>query len=68
MSRIAHLVRDAEIHINDRPLPAVTFSAGIAIAPLHGADSDGLLRAADKALYAAKQAGRDRVFSVGETG
>ena len=68
LSRIANLVRDAEIHINDRPLPAVTFSAGIAIAPLHGADPDALLRAADQALYAAKQAGRDRVFSVGETG
>jgi diguanylate cyclase (GGDEF)-like protein/PAS domain S-box-containing protein len=68
LSRIANLVRDAEIHTHDRPLPAVTFSAGIALAPLHGENPDALLRAADQALYAAKQAGRDRVFTVGETG
>jgi diguanylate cyclase (GGDEF)-like protein/PAS domain S-box-containing protein len=68
IARIANLLRDAEIHINDRPLPPVTFSAGIALAPLHGDNADALLRAADQALYAAKQAGRDRVFSVGETG
>lgn len=67
LARIAHLVRDADIHIDDRPLPPVTFSAGIAIAPLHGDDADSLLRAADQALYAAKQAGRDRVLTVGET-
>jgi diguanylate cyclase (GGDEF)-like protein len=66
LSRIAHLVRDAEIHIHDRPLPAVTFSAGIALAPLHGDDAESLMRAADQALYAAKQAGRDRLFTVGE--
>lgn len=68
LSRIANLVRNAEVHIHDRPLPAVTFSAGIAIAPLHGENTDALLRAADQALYAAKQAGRDRVFTVGEAG
>ncbi len=68
ISRIANLVRDAEVHTHDRPLPAVTFSAGIALAPLHGENADTLLRAADQALYAAKQAGRNRVFSVGETG
>ncbi len=68
LSRIAHLVRDAEIHIDGRPLPAVTFSAGIALAPLHGDDAESLMRAADQALYAAKQAGRDRLFTVGETG
>ncbi|MBM4181525.1 MAG: diguanylate cyclase [Betaproteobacteria bacterium] len=68
LSRIANLVRDAEIHIHDRPLPAVTFSAGIALAPLHGDDAETLMRAADLALYAAKQAGRDRLFTVGEGG
>lgn len=68
LSRIAHLVRDADVHIHDRPLPAVTFSAGIALAPLHGETAEALIRAADKALYAAKQAGRDRLFAVGESG
>lgn len=68
ISRIANLVRNVELHINDRPLPAVTFSAGIALAPRQGETADILLRAADQALYAAKQAGRDRVFVAGETG
>lgn len=68
ISRIANLVRNVELHIHDRPLPAVTFSAGIALAPRQGETADILLRAADQALYAAKQAGRDRVFSAGESG
>ena len=37
-----------------------TFSAGIAEYPLHGAGRHELLMRADSALYAAKQAGRDR--------
>jgi diguanylate cyclase (GGDEF)-like protein len=43
-------------------IPAqITFSAGIAVFPLHGADSETLLRGADRALYDAKQRGRDRI-------
>jgi diguanylate cyclase (GGDEF)-like protein len=68
ISRIADLLRHAEIHTDNRPLPPVTFSAGIALAPLHGDNADALLRAADQALYAAKQAGRDRIFTVGQSG
>jgi diguanylate cyclase (GGDEF)-like protein/PAS domain S-box-containing protein len=38
-----------------------TFSAGVALYPLHGHDEASLLAAADAALYAAKAAGRNRV-------
>ncbi len=39
----------------------VTLSAGIAFMPDHGTTHHELLRAADEAMYAAKQAGRDRI-------
>ncbi len=39
----------------------VTISAGIAAFPEHGTTRDELIRAADIGLYAAKQAGRNRV-------
>jgi diguanylate cyclase (GGDEF)-like protein/PAS domain S-box-containing protein len=42
-------------------LGTVTLSVGVAAFPQHGSNSEALLRAADEALYAAKQAGRDRV-------
>jgi diguanylate cyclase (GGDEF)-like protein len=38
-----------------------TFSAGVALFPLHGHDEATLLAAADAALYAAKAAGRNQV-------
>lgn len=40
---------------------AVTVSAGVAAFPEHGATRNALVKAADAALYAAKQAGRNRV-------
>lgn len=39
----------------------VTISAGVAMFPEHGTTRDKLVRAADTALYAAKQAGRNRI-------
>jgi diguanylate cyclase (GGDEF)-like protein/putative nucleotidyltransferase with HDIG domain len=38
----------------------LTVSCGVAVYPNHGGDPDVLLKAADQALYAAKQLGRDR--------
>ena len=39
---------------------AITMSIGIAELPQHGLDADALLRAADRALYTAKNSGRNR--------
>ena len=39
----------------------ITLSAGIAVYPQNGETTDTLLIAADQALYAAKNAGRNRV-------
>jgi diguanylate cyclase (GGDEF)-like protein len=41
-------------------------SVGVAVFPEEAADRAGLLLAADRALYAAKRAGRDRVATVSE--
>ena len=43
----------------------VTISAGVAAFPEHGSIRDELVHAADKALYAAKQAGRNLVCLTG---
>jgi len=48
-----------------RPLGSVTLSLGVAVFPDHGATGDAVIRAADAALYRAKQAGRNRVAVAG---
>lgn len=45
----------------DGHLLQVTLSVGVALAPHHGLDALTLVRAADAALYAAKDAGRNQV-------
>jgi diguanylate cyclase (GGDEF)-like protein/PAS domain S-box-containing protein len=45
----------------DGPVATLTISAGVAVFPTHGADSETLLAAADHALYEAKRSGRDRL-------
>ena len=58
------------IHIAVRSDPelaghAVTISVGIATFPAHADSSRSLLLAADRALYHAKQSGRDQIISYG---
>ena len=45
-----------------QPLGAVTISMGVALFPAHGTHPDMLLRVADRALYRAKEQGRDCVI------
>ena len=47
---------------NGQPHRPVTISVGVAVYPEHGSTRDELFIAADKAMYRAKNAGRDRVI------
>ena len=55
------------IELDDGATIRPCFSAGVACFPDHGISAQSLLRAADQALYAAKEAGRDRVFAAAHT-
>ncbi|HEX3737696.1 MAG TPA: GGDEF domain-containing protein [Solirubrobacterales bacterium] len=63
--RVAEAVRAAVGAISlpgiDRP---ITASVGVAVLPDHAGEATTLFRMADRALYAAKNAGRDRVESA----
>lgn len=67
VERAEQLRRDiaAELHVIDGEEVRITVSAGIAVCPADATSSADLLEAADRALYAAKAAGRDRVAVAG---
>lgn len=61
--RLRDYARELHVHRDGHLLGGVTISSGIAISPHHATTVEGLIAAADRALYAAKTAGRDRVAS-----
>lgn len=54
-------IKEEDIHFHGNYLGQVTASIGIATYGVHGTDAETLLKAADVALYKAKELGRDRV-------
>jgi diguanylate cyclase (GGDEF)-like protein/PAS domain S-box-containing protein len=67
--RLLKAVRGMKVIADGRVLPKLTVSIGIALFPEHGDEATSILHAADQALYAAKEAGRDRyVFSTVKPG
>lgn len=61
-------IKQISVRYGGQHLPPITASFGVAVFPLHGADAESLLRAADTALYRAKDWGRDRVEVFGHEG
>lgn len=59
-------IRNSNLTHLGQILPSPTASFGLAVYPTHGTKPADLLKAADQALYRAKQNGRDRVCAAGE--
>ncbi len=49
---------------NEKPLPQLTVSMGVAAFPEHGKSLEEVIHAADKALYESKRGGRNRVTAA----
>jgi diguanylate cyclase (GGDEF)-like protein len=54
-------IEKLELMFGDKPLDRVTASFGVALYPTHADNAEALVRAADDALYRAKDSGRNRV-------
>lgn len=59
---LAERLREKFSEIDLGHLPKITISLGIAAYPLDGTEIDDLIKKADAAMYAAKQAGRNKVM------
>jgi len=61
LEQIRLFIKSLPIQYGEQVLGMISLSAGIAQTPEHGTTVSELLRAADEAMYAAKQAGGDRI-------
>jgi len=59
--RLREEVKGLPVQLGGRALAPISLSVGVAAFPEHAEDAEGLVRAADRALYSAKFSGRDRV-------
>lgn len=59
--QVQDAVRRIRVELPSGVLDGITLSIGVAVMPDHDANGDGLLAAADAALYDAKRGGRNRV-------
>ena len=61
VQQICNLVKELQVRHGGRPLSTISVSAGVVDAREQGSTAVELLQEADNAMYAAKQAGGDRV-------
>jgi diguanylate cyclase (GGDEF)-like protein/PAS domain S-box-containing protein len=62
--RLRHVIRETNLTHRGQSLPAPSASFGVAGYPQDGKNVEELMKSADRALYEAKQAGRDRVVAA----
>ena len=65
-NKLREKVEETRVLYQEKHLPTVTISAGVACYPDDERDIQALLRQADEALYAAKDRGRNQVRIYGE--
>lgn len=58
---IVEASRHLDVRYRGKPVGSVTLSLGVVVHPTHGTTMEALIRAADAALYRAKQHGRARI-------
>lgn len=61
---VRETVKELQVHYAGEALGPITLSLGVATFPQHGSTSEAVLKAADVALYKAKQSGRNRVLKA----
>ncbi len=62
--RVREQIKKMRVSYQNQSLEGLSLSLGAALFPQHGQAPAELLHAADKALYRAKEAGRDRVVGA----
>ncbi|WP_238583797.1 sensor domain-containing diguanylate cyclase [Legionella brunensis] len=65
MEELREKIKNISIYFKGNPLTNITISIGVAEAIKHGASIEEIIKSADHALYAAKQAGKDNVKAYG---
>jgi diguanylate cyclase (GGDEF)-like protein/PAS domain S-box-containing protein len=64
--KLLEIVRQAIIRFNEETFKSVTISAGVSVFPEDGSAAESILKAADLALYHAKEKGRNQVVAANE--
>ena len=60
--QLREAVRHLNVNFHGQTLGTLTISIGVAMFPQHGTGADSLLESGDRALYTAKESGRDQVL------
>jgi diguanylate cyclase (GGDEF)-like protein len=63
LEQFRDLVKTGEVFFQEKLLPPISVSIGVAEAPRQGSTASEIIHAADTALYSAKNTGRDRVVT-----